>query len=212
MDKYDLVVLLGSQIKLIDDNYVLAPHTEMKAKAGVIALEKGITEKMIISGGYNFCVRYDLDKVLTKPDFSFTAFSVARFEYSSEAQEIANFMTKDNKEIWHKIYLEELSATTEENAEFVKIMLKRTPTFDQVEKVGILTLLYHMEKALPIFRRAGIPALPLFAEELLVSADASWVDKICGYYITPKGGKQYNAEKIRELLTTKDRFLEEILQ
>jgi hypothetical protein len=129
-----------------------------------------------------------------------------------------------------KIFVEGLSATTEENAEFALALLRRTPAFQQVQSVGILTLLYHMERALPVFRsaykregikrkafaEAGIedsvqggrftvrPDLRIngvFAETLLADSDPSQIDKICQYYTTPKGGKQYNVNQMRKLLT-----------
>ena len=212
METYDLVVLLGSQVKLRNDHcgYELAQHTQLKAEAAAIALKMGITEKMIISGGYNFGVRYNNQEVLTKPDFSFSAFAKARREYTSEAAAMAGVILKSSALNPASILLEELSATTEENAAFVAIMLKRTPTFTGVKKIAILTLLYHMERALPIFKKAGLEVEPLFAENLLTlwadkNQEATWketsLNRISEYYKTPRGGKQYDTEQSRQLLS-----------
>lgn len=202
VNHYDVVILLGSQIKFVKFSYVLAPHTRLKAEAAVIALKKGCTRKLIISGGYNFGVRYKDESVLTKPDFSFTAFSRARWsQQPSEAKIIADCLVDEFKIDPDFLLLEELSATTEENAQFVKIMLKRKPTFEGVKRVAILTLLYHMEKSLLAFKTFGLDAEPLFAEDLLASDDPKRIDEICEYYGTPKGGKQYDAKQIRQLLT-----------
>lgn len=85
----------------------------------------------------------------------------------------------------------------------VEIMLKRRPMFTGSEKIAILTLLYHMEKALPVFRSAGLNVEPLFAENVLADNDPTQIDSVCEYYSTPKGGKQYPVDRIRQLLTNR---------
>lgn len=197
MEKYDLIVLLGSQIKIVGNKYELAPHTKLKAEAAVIAYHKGITEKFIISGGYNFWVRYNENQILTA-DFSFDAFVRGRSE-KSEAETIRNFMKKQGvpKEA---IFLEETSATTQENAEILKILLSRT-TFNFAKRIAVLTLIYHMQRVLPVFKSVELNIESLFAEDLLALEGDTGIDKVYQYYSTPKGGKQWNTEKIRELLS-----------
>ncbi|MBM3206095.1 MAG: YdcF family protein [Candidatus Staskawiczbacteria bacterium] len=167
-----------------------------------------------------------------KSIFTFEAFAGSDYDRKSEATVI-----KERLVDWlgaphlnsKRILAETLSSTTEENAAFLAIMLKRRPMFAGNEKIGILTLLYHMERAFPIFKKAGLNVEPVFAENILVlNADAKarqtqddircgdWpidamsVDEICEYYKTPKGGKQYDVERIRQLLT-EGKSLEELL-
>ena len=66
--KYDLIIVLGSQVTRFGTKYGMGQHTLFKAEATAKALRERITSKVIISGGYNFGVRYDDEKVLAKPD------------------------------------------------------------------------------------------------------------------------------------------------
>ncbi len=199
-ERYDLAIILGSQVKELKGQYVLAPHTELRARAAGIAHNKGIAKKLMISGGYNFWVRYDKNQILTKSDFSLKAFTLARRE-KSEAEVIRDFI-RDNYGISEEVmFLEELSAYTEEQAEILKILLQRT-TFSWAKKIAILTQLYHMKRALPAFQEIGLKVEPLFAEDLLVLENKSWIDKICEYYSGTKGGKQWPVDEIRELLSS----------
>jgi hypothetical protein len=197
LEKYDLVIVLGSQIRRQRGRYFLAPHTELKALAAGICWQKEITKKFIISGGYNFGVRYDDNKVLKTPDFSFEAFTHARRK-KSEAQIIAEFLHEKFNVPLDAMLLEELSATTEESVEFLKILLKRS-TFTFAKRIGVLSLLSHMKYALPLFRSANLNVEPLFAEELLV-LEKFGVNKICEYYSIPLE-KKGRAKKIEELLS-----------
>jgi len=158
------------------------------------------------SGGYNFGVRYDLDlsvpvfgtaKSDRQPDFSEKARIKARW-YRSEASVIAELIKTEYDVPPEALILEEDSKETSENAKFCKEIIERC----HWKKVGLLTLLYHMERALKAYEKAELEVEPLFAEDLLVLEDKSWIKKICQYYSVPKGGKQWNTEKIRELLSS----------
>jgi len=196
-----VIVLLGSQVTRQAGQYALAPHTELKARAAGVAWEKGVGKRFIISGGYNWGVRYDDKQILPKPDFSFEAFTKARRMGKSEAEVIRDFMREHCGVPEDAMLLEEASATTEENAEFLKIILER-PTFSEAKGIAILTLIHHMERALPAFR-AIIEVEPLLAEDLLAMQGPIWIDKICEYYESLKEGKQWDTRKIRELLTNR---------
>jgi len=201
LEKYDVVVLLGSQVMRQAGQYVLAPHTELKARAAGVAWAKGVGKRFIISGGYNWGVRYDDNQIFPKPDFSFEAFTRARRMGKSEAEVIRDFMREHCGVPEDAMLLEEASATTEENAEFLKIILER-PTFSETKGIAILTLIHHMERALPAFR-AIMEVELLLAEDLLAMQGPIWIDKICEYYESLKEGKQWDTRKIRELLTNR---------
>jgi len=199
LQKYDVIALLGSQVMRQADHYVLAPHTELKANAAGAAWAKEVGKRFVISGGYNWGVRYDDKQILPKPDYSFEAFTRARRTGKSEAEIIRDFMREHCGVPEDAMLLEEVSATTEENAEFLRIILER-PAFSEARGIAILTLIHHMERALPAFR-AIMEVDPLHAEDLLAMQGPIWIDKICEYYEGPKEGKQWDTEKIRELLT-----------
>ena len=239
MQGYDLVVQLGSQVMYVDGQYKLAPHTLMRTEASAILLKKGITPRLMVLGGSNFDVRYDNDKIFgathptqKTPIFTFEAFAGSDYNRKSEAAVIKDALVERlGVPFSKKILAETLSSTTEENAAFLAIILKRRPMFTGNEKIGILTLLYHMNGqfdkegkkkpgALEIFHKAGLNVEPIFAENMLVldanrknqqterdiflgddPVTAYQIDDICQYYSTPKGGKQYDVDRIRQLLT-----------
>jgi hypothetical protein len=201
VNHYDLVILLGSQVQFVDGQYQLPPHTQMRADAAGIVLEANSALRLIICGGSNFGVRYDNTDILKPANFSFAAFAHSDFLMQSEATAIKYTLVTKFGLTSTRIFAETLSSTTEENAEFVKIILRRRPMFTGNEKIAILTQLYHMEKALPVFCAAGLNVEPLFAENVLAASDPAQVERICQYYSTPKGGKQYSVERIRQLLT-----------
>lgn len=202
MKSYDLVVQLGSQVKYSPaTGYELAPHTEMRTIASAFVIREGIAENLVISGGSNFGVRYN-DREIKKPaDFTFAALADANLLRKSEAEVIKDFLVYEYGVASGRIFTETLSSTTEENAEFLKILLRRRPAFTGKEKIGLLTHLYHMEKALPVFEKAGLNVEPLFVEKVLAWSDVSWINTICDYYGLPRGGRQHSVEKIREWLT-----------
>lgn len=217
MKTYDLVIQLGSQVMYSSVGYCLAQHTYMRTLASAIVLRKKIAPRLMISGGSNFGVRYDDEKTFNndhptqkKAVFTFEAFADSDYRRKSEAAVIKDALVTSMGVDSSQVFAENLSATTEENAEFVKIILRRRPMFTGNEEIGILTLLYHMEKALPIFQKAGLNVKPLFAEDLLCEDDPMQVVKICEYYRTPKGGKQYDVYRIRQLLT-EGKSLEEMM-
>lgn len=157
--------MLGSQIKKRSKRYILAPHTKLKAIAAGLTWRIGITKKILISGGYNFWVRYNENQIFSKPNFSFEAFVKGR-EEKSEAEIIRNFLRQNFNIPNEAIFVEELSATTEESAAILKILLKRS-TFSFVKKIGILTTHSHMRKALQAFESVGLKVEPLYAEEIV---------------------------------------------
>ncbi len=208
MKQYDLVIQLGSQVMRSAGEYKLAPHTRMRTLASALVIKRDIAPRLMISGGSNFGVRYDDEKIFNaehptqkKPIFTFEAFAQSDWARESEAEVIKNTLVQDYVIKPELIFAETLSATTEENAEFVKIILRRRPMFTGNEKIAILTLLYHMERALPVFRKAGLNVEPLFAENVLADDDPKQIEEICAYYSTSKGGKQYDVEWMRQLLT-----------
>lgn len=211
--QYDVIVVLGAQIVRKEDGLVIpAYHTELRARAAGIAYQQGITSRFIVSGGFNVGVRYDfeMNAVFAKPNFSFEAFALARRRGPSEAQIIAQVMQEEYGVPSAAILLEDLSATTQENALFVRQILSRSlaegvdgTDLSRMKPIGLLTLLYHMSRALDTFRSAGMEVEPVYAEDVLaLDASRNWAEEVARYYETPKGGKQW-AESIRKIMTAR---------
>lgn len=199
-------ILLGSQIKKVGEGYVLAPHTLLKAEATVLAYEEGTINRIIVCGGSNFGIRYSDNEILAKPDFSFEAFAKTNI-LESEAMVIKDFLMERGVPA-ENIFAEAISATTEENALFASILLKRRPMFTEEKDVYIISLLYHLERVFSLFERTIEGAKPLFVEDVL--ARNGRMDEVISYYSTPKGGKQYDVIQMRELLSS-GRGLEEMV-
>jgi len=246
--KYDLVCQLGSQVKFVPTDtggyYELPEHTDMRTRASVGVINAGIAPLLMVLGGSNFGVRYDDSKVFgpqhptqKTPVFTFEAFAASDYDRESEAAVIKEVLVTNYRVPSEKIRTETISASTEQNARFCINMLMQRPTYAGVKKVGVLTLLYHMERAFPDFQKtllrqriankvieeAGLgydpkdpnrPELypdleffPVYAEDILAMSDNPTspmpngnIEQICKYYATPKGGKQYDVDRIRELL------------
>jgi len=215
--KFDVVCQLGSQVMYETSKYKLAPHTRMRTAASAIVLKTAIAPRLMVLGGSNFGIRYDDNLTFNNQHpkqknavFTFEAFANSDYNRKSEAAVIKDVLVGEFDIPSSQVVAETVSATTEENVAFLAIMLKRRPMFTGNEKIGILTLLYHMERAFPIFQKAGLNVAPIFAENVLCKHDPTWFNKICEYYSTPKGGKQYDVARIRRLLI-EDKSLEEII-
>ena len=198
MKKYDAVIVLGAQI-IRESHGRMAPafHTEMRARAAGIAFKLGVTSALIISGGHNVGVRYSLkdNKVFAEPNLSPFARIRARLHHS-EAKIIADFLQKSYGVPRNAMILEEGSRDTQQNA---RNCLKIVERLD-ARSTALLTLLYHMERAMTEFQKAGSSVTPLYAEDLLILEDSSWVDRIVEYYSSPRGERQWNPERIRNNL------------
>lgn len=206
---FDLVIQLGSQVKFVDGQYQLPPHTRMRTAASAKVVQLGLTSRLIITGGSNFGVRYDDTTILKPANFSFDAFANSDFTRKSEAAVIKEFLIGEFGLRSEQILAEGLSATTTENAEIVKILLNRRPAFTGTEKIAILTQLYHMATALPAWHGVGLRNVePLFVENVLTEEEPANIGRIMEYYSTPKGGKQYDTIKLLRLLSTGESLVE----
>lgn len=224
MRKLDAIVVLGSRIGLRNGVMVPARHTLWKIKAASVAYHRHLGRKLILSGGFNFSVRYDQDLSAPAynsgpgskmPDFSETARRQARF-YRSEASVMAECLIRDFSVLPEDIILEEESATTAENAsECLKIVNRlfygRNGSSPDIFNVGVIALLYHMPRAYVSFlnelikigadTHERIKIIPLFAEDLLMLEDTRWLDAICHYYREPRGNEKWDTKLIRQILT-----------
>ena len=213
VEEYDLIIQLGSQVKFnqTTQEYELAAHTEMRTMASAHAVKNGITDRLMICGGSNFGIRYNDTGIMSPADFSFAAYAKATEDRKSESEVIKEFLVNKFYVASECIFTETMSATTEENALFAAILLQRKPAFTETRKVGVLSLFYHLNTAFPLFRecfakiakmldKESVEIQPVFAENILAQFDPEWIPKIHEYYCTPKGGKQYHADGIRDLL------------
>jgi len=114
--------------------------------------------RFILSGGYNIGVRYEIvnNTLITTPDFSFENFGRAH-DYISEAGIMRSSLQTVYNLSSSSLVLDELSATTDENARAVAFFLLRSnflnsgPTPTPL-RIGILSNLFHLPKALHSFK------------------------------------------------------------
>ena len=157
---------------------------------------------VLLQGGYNCHVRYN-EKKLTKADFSFSAFSKARKE-ESEANCGRKFLINHGVNE-NRIIIEEVSATSGENAQIATIMLSRT-TFSEIVEIKISSLIYHLKRIFPLYEKGlegRFKVTPLFAENYLSKKE------VLKYYSSPKGGVKWD---LQEILEDPNRSLKELLQ
>jgi uncharacterized SAM-binding protein YcdF (DUF218 family) len=197
-NRYEAVVVLGAQIvRKPDRSIMLAFHTEMRARAAGVAYRSRIAPLLIVSGGHNVGVRYSLrtNTVFPEPNLSPFALIKARL-FPSEARVIAEFLHKDYAVHWDAMILEEKSVDTDQNADNCKRIIERRG----LKEIALLTSLYHMEKAAVSFRRSGLDVKQLYAEDLLITEDQSWIDRIVEYYMLPRGDRSWDTRRIHSNL------------
>jgi uncharacterized SAM-binding protein YcdF (DUF218 family) len=217
VDLYDLGIVLGTQIirkknrqKMVAVD--LSFDAEVRARAAGIAYRQRMVPRFLLSGGYNVGTRYDdkVGRLFARPDLSFEAISKARFRSISEAYAMYCYMRREHDVPRESFIFEEHSTTTRENAQFSSIILARYLEGDQqgtdlskLQRIGLITQLYHMERAVKEFRNMGLMVDPLFAEDLLaLDGDKKWVTRIAEYYVNnEKEGKKWDADMIFEVLT-----------
>jgi uncharacterized SAM-binding protein YcdF (DUF218 family) len=196
--RYEAIIVLGAQIvRRPDREIALAFHTEMRVRAAGVAYRSGIASLLIISGGHNVGVRYSLqtNTIFSEPNLSPLALIKARL-YPSEARVIAEFLHKAYAVDWRAMVLEEKSTDTDQNANNCKRIIERRG----LKEIAVLTSLYHMEKTITSFRKSGLGAKPLYAEDFLIIEDKSWINRIVEYYTFPRGGRSWDNERIRRNL------------
>jgi hypothetical protein len=107
--------------------------------------------------------------------------------------------------------VEEDATGTDENAEAGGIMFKRLAAFTfhtTSLRVGVVTNLYHMARALKNFKEyaSDFPTTPVFAEDWVplvptTRGGEDWIESVVAYYENPVGGVQYPVETMREIMT-----------
>lgn len=191
----------------------------MRGAAAGIAYQQNIVKKFVITGGHNFFVRYALDPSVpvygtvkdpqrqkelkkkgykAKADYRKHTKEKAK-QYPSEAEALAQFLNNKYNVSLKQIVLEKKARNTEENAVYCRSLLQEKNWLDK--SIALLTHLYHMERAIEHFQKTGVKVEPLYVEDILGKVDPVWIERICKYYSSPKGGKEYNVEKMKKLLS-----------
>lgn len=125
------------------------------------------------------------------PDFSFEAIASARWRGPSEAALIFQELEKKGVPPYC-ILLEEVSASSEENAEILRILLRRDCFLKK--KVAVMSLLYHLKRITPIFRQK-MPEIAFKCAETFLIMDGQ-LDRVLSYYQTPRGGQEWPIEEL----------------
>lgn len=206
---------------------VPANHTESRVEAGAmyaayVAAQRNAadgTVRFVISGGYNVGVRYELvnNTVFANANFSSTAFALARDLGPSEAQVMRRVMTTAPFNVSAaNVMCEETSATTDENGGVGSIILSRYGLFptdaqDALPlRIGLLTNLFHMPRALPAFASAlqrqnfSATIIPLYAEDWCILNRATpWPQFFESYYAVSRSGLTVNTTRMAEIFRSR---------
>ena len=167
MENYNILIGLGKA--LIFDEYekiMLTPESKATAHAGGIICDKGILEKFILSGGKTQGENYPSEAELMRD-----------YIYENISKNVADFIT-----------LESNSMTTWGNARNVKRILENEINKD----AGLLTIGYHLPRAIKIFEIEGFSNLaPLASENYL---QESYSTEISDYLKSFKGVSEQTKE------------------
>ncbi len=195
-----LVVILGAQLLLQND--VIVPATQLSVRLAACAgfsNVHGTPNTIIVSGGYNIGVRYEIENntVLEKPDFSTKAIANARNKGPSEAF-IMKQILSDTYQIPSKFIIEEdISATTIENALMCATIMKRQGR----THLHLLTNLSHMERAVRVFEEAGLTVTPIYAEDYAIfDTQFEWEPLLLEMYSGKRAGRLWDVQKMKKIL------------
>ncbi len=176
-----LVVILGAQLLLQND--VIVPATQLSVRLAACAgfsNVHGTPNTIIVSGGYNIGVRYEVENntVLEKPDFSTKAIANARNKGPSEA-----FIMKQI-----------LSDTYQIPSKYIMKRQGRT-------HLHLLTNLSHMERAVRVFEEAGLTVTPIYAEDYAIfDTQFEWEPLLLEMYSGKRAGRLWDVQKMKTIL------------
>lgn len=210
------ISVLGAQIIEDSSGKIIPAFHTMSRVVAAASWQKFFSPsaRFIMHGGYNVGVRYLLNGTLLSPaNFTFESFSLAR-GFISEGEVMKQTLCSSFSVSEAQVLTEEVSATTTENAAEASLIFGRAGFFSGSNvtnsnsnlTVAVLTNLYHMVSALPDFKAAflqsGIEVFPLFAEDYVAFMNATyWIPAMQSYYSSPRGGLQWNATAIAEIMT-----------
>jgi uncharacterized SAM-binding protein YcdF (DUF218 family) len=214
-----LVYVLGAQVISDGSGGAIIPalHTLSRSQAAAMVMSRLGLRHVIISGGYNVGVRYELtnNTILQPANFSFEAVANARTLGPSESEVMKAHMVANWSVSPYHVLTEEVSATTDENAIFGHSIIDRSNFLPSnwsgaPIRIGVLTNLWHMPRALISFQNGfalgntRVILVPVFAEDYCVFASSErhidWSLDMERYYSTPKGGVLYNATLIGNIM------------
>jgi uncharacterized SAM-binding protein YcdF (DUF218 family) len=173
IENLDCVVVLGGVIyQKADGSFEPSPKRASRPIAAAEIYKKNTKLNFVVSGGYNIGLRYTLaGELIPQVDFDLKNFSQARQIGPSEASVFRHVMV-DHGIPSDAIYLEEMSATTIENARFCYAIFSRTNFISKNTnrlKIGILTNNDHLERAMAIFNKEfanlNLDLTPIAAED-----------------------------------------------
>ena len=170
MPNFDLGVVLGCRVGQNENGLmVLSNAARTRVQAAGYCWKSKLADRFVISGGHVIGVRYDLDIKIPvfgrpnsdqAPDFSEAAKAQAKL-YRSEASVMAEVLSGEFGVVPEALILEEGSYCTADNARLTAPIATRLGA----KYVAVITGRDAMEKALEEFRKVGILAAPIVAEE-----------------------------------------------
>lgn len=177
IEQLDCIIVLGGLIyQKVDGSFEPSPERASRPIAAAQIYKKNPKLKFVVSGGYNIGLRYTLNgDLISQVDFDLKRFAQARQIGPSEASVFRNIMVNYGVPS-DAVYLEEMSATTIENARFCYAIFSRTNFISKDTnrlKIGILTNSDHIERAMAIFKKEfsnlNLDLTPIAAEDCISS-------------------------------------------
>jgi uncharacterized SAM-binding protein YcdF (DUF218 family) len=174
MEDYKILIGLGKALETENCRACLTFESKVTAHALGLACNKRNLDKLIISGG-----------------------KTAGEEYPSEAELMRDYIYKViSKDIADFAILETESKDTWGNAREIKDILEK----DLSQKIGLLTIGYHLPRATKIFEREGFDNLIPLKSEFYLSEPCS--TEYLEYLKSPKGIYEQTRERLIQFVTS----------
>ena len=182
LPKVDALIVLGRNFQpgfnrktLAEQRFHLSPGSRINDLAAGLILKAGLADVIILSTGHT-----------------------AGANVPSEARAMKDHMQRIFKDIPEEsIILEENSIDTEGNVSEIKKILGQHPEF---RTLGLLTDTSHLERAVPLFNKAGLPVTPYDALSILGEERPGLMENYINSEIYQKTEKQdKRAQQIQTL-------------
>lgn len=210
MDKkceYPFIVVLGYRVvQERHDDDILPLPAELRCRAAGILYKEGSTKRIIVSGGYSAGVRYSARPFGPwhyPPKCSFGELALACWR-KCEAEDFRSFLVTQYAVPASAILTETMSLTTEENALFTRLLLRRS-AFRGIDfsECGLVTNAFHMKRALDVFGRHGLALRPIYAEDVVAEHLPCLIPRILRYHEDVQGFREVALRELNDVLVSR---------
>lgn len=205
--EYPLIIVLGCRTvpERYDDDILPLP-AELRCRAAGLLYQQGSTARMIVSGGHAAGVRYSarpFGPLHYPPKCSFEELALACWR-KCEAEEFRSFLVIQYAVPAAAILTETMSLTTEENALFTRLLIRRS-SFGKIDfsECGIVTNAFHMKRALAVFHKKGLLLRPIYAEDIIAEHLPHLIPIILRYYESAQGLREVALSELNDILVSR---------